>query len=330
MQWKKHTDKMTPIIISILIFFILGGIVSALILSSQREKRTRLMQVVKGSNSNDGSKAKASLKDQRKNDLSKKLNDTDRAEKKDKVTIKDKLLQAGMSISVKQFWVASAISCIVVTAFANMMNFSPFVITMAAIVGLLGLPRFFLKIKIGKRQKAFMDDFPDALESMMRLLKAGMPISEAIKMVSREFDGPMGEEMSYIFDQQKIGIPLPEAVLASSKRMPLTEMQMFAAAIGIQTQTGSSLSEVLQNLASVIRARFKLARKVKALSSEAKASAMIIGSLPLVVAGGMYFVNRPYIEILFIDPTGKFLLGCAVGWMMVGVFVMKQMINFKV
>ena len=323
-------DNIVPLVISILIFMILGGIVSALILSSQREKRTRLMQVVKGGTSGDRSKAKANVKDQRKSDLSKKLNDTDQSAKKDKVTIKDKILQAGMSISVQQFWVASIISCVFVTGLAKMIGFSPFIITMAAITGLLGLPRFFLRIKIGKRQKAFMEDFPDALESMMRLLKAGMPISEAIKMVSREFEGPMGEEMSYIFDQQKIGVPLPEAVLASSKRMPLTEMQMFAAAIGIQTQTGSSLSEVLQNLASVIRSRFKLARKVKALSSEAKASAMIIGALPVVVAGGMYFVNRPYIEILFTDPTGKFLLGCAVAWMAVGVLVMKQMINFKV
>ena len=140
----------------------------------------------------------------------------------------------------------------------------------------------------------------------------------------------MGEEMGRIFDEQKIGVPLPEAVLNSSKRMPLTEMQMFATAIAIQTQTGSSLSEVLQNLSSVTRSRFKLARKVKALSSEAKASAMIIGALPVVVDLGMYFINREYIEVLFIDPTGKFLLGCAIGWMGLGVFVMKQMINFKV
>ena len=105
---------------------------------------------------------------------------------------------------------------------------------------------------------------------------------------------------------------------------------MFATAIAIQTQTGSSLSEVLENLANVIRARFKLKRKVKSLSSEATASAGIIGALPVVVAGGMYFINREYIEVLFTDPTGKMLLTGAIIWMGVGVFVMKQMINFKV
>jgi len=201
---------------------------------------------------------------------------------------------------------------------------------MSFFIGLLGVPRFILGFRIKRRQKHFMDDFADALESMMRLLKAGMPVSEAIKMVAREFEGPMGEEMGRIFDQQKIGVPLPEAVLESSKRMPLTEMQMFATAIAIQTQTGSSLSDVLQNLASVIRSRFKLQRKVKALSSEAKSSAAIIGALPVVVAGGMYFINRPYIQVLFETDTGKFLLGCALAWMAVGVLVMRQMINFKV
>jgi tight adherence protein B len=323
---------MPVIILSILIFLIIGSIVSVLILSSQREKRSRLMKVVRGNNYQDNNKVSKDIKEQRNADLSKKLNsvEDDTNKKKEKITIKEKIMQAGMEISVQKFWIGSVISCIVLTLLVKFMGASPFVTLMAAIIGLLGLPRFFLNIKIGKRQKKFMEDFPDALESMMRLLKAGMPISEAIKMVAREFEGPMGEEMERIFDQQKIGIPLPEAVLEASKRMPLTEMQMFATAIAIQTQTGSSLSEVLQNLASVIRSRFKLARKVKALSSEAKASAMIIGALPLVVAGGMWFVNRPYIELLFIDPTGKFLLGCAVGWMCVGVFVMKQMINFKV
>ena len=323
---------MAALIISILIFLVIGGVASALIINTQREKRTRLMRVVRGHNNAQISKNKSNAQEQRKSDLSKKLNNVDDGSKKKKngVSLSEKITQAGMSISVKQFWLYSCVSCIVVTFLAKAMGMSPFVMVMAVIIGLLGLPRFFLKIKTDKRQKSFMADFPDALESMMRLLKAGMPVSEAIKMVAREFDGPMGEEMGRIFDEQKIGIPLPEAVLNSSKRMPLTEMQMFATAISIQTQTGSSLSEVLQNLSSVIRSRFKLARKVKALSSEAKASAMIIGALPVVVALGMYFINREYIEVLFIDPTGKFLLGCAIGWMGIGVFVMKQMINFKV
>lgn len=323
---------MGVLIISLLIFMVIGGIVSALIISSQQEKRKRLMRVVKGAGFSDSSNSKASLQEQRRADLTKKLNKEENQKKKEKdgYTIKEKIQQAGLTISVRQFWLFSVVSCFLLFMLAKVIGMSSFVTIMFSIVGLFGLPRFILRVKINSRQKKFMADFPDALESMMRLLKAGMPVTEAIKMVSREFDGPMGEEMGRIFDEQKIGVPLPEAVLNASKRMPLTEMQMFATAIAIQTQTGSSLSEVLQNLSAVIRSRFKLARKVKALSSEAKASAMIIGALPCVVAGGMYFINREYIEVLFIDPTGKFLLGCAIAWMGVGVLVMRQMINFRV
>jgi len=149
-------------------------------------------------------------------------------------------------------------------------------------------------------------------------------------MVSREFTGPLGEEMMYIYEDQKVGIPMGEAAIRAAKRMPLTEMQMFATAIQIQSETGSSLSEVLSNLATVIRARFRLKRKVKALSSEAKASASIIGCLPLLVAGGLYLVNPEYISLLFTTKKGHMLMTGASIWMSFGVLMMKQMINFKI
>ena len=123
---------------------------------------------------------------------------------------------------------------------------------------------------------------------------------------------------------------LHEAALEATRRIPLAEMQMFATGLSIQSQTGSSLSEVLMNLSGVIRARFRLKRKIKALSSEAVASASIIGALPILVATGMYFVNYDYIQVLFTDPFGKTLLAGAIFWMLCGIFVMKQMINFRI
>ena len=125
-------------------------------------------------------------------------------------------------------------------------------------------------------------------------------------------------------------MPLHEAATEATRRMPLAEMQMFATGLSIQAQTGSSLSEVLMNLSGVIRARFKLKRKIKALSSEAVASAAIIGSLPVLVATGMYFANYEYISVLFTDSFGNILLGGAVFWMLCGIFVMRAMINFKI
>lgn len=322
---------MNVVFLSIGIFLIFGIIVSIVILIQQDKKQKRMMRVLKGNSIQNNTKSKVNLQDQRRSDLSKKLKESEKEKNEDnKVSLNMKLEQAGMSISVKQFWIFSAISGLIFTGLAQAFGFSMFVTIMFLIVGLLGFPKMVVNRKIKSRQKKFMNDFADALESMMRLLKAGMPVSEAIKMVAREYTGPMGEEMERIFDQQKIGVPLPEAVLNASRRMPLTEMKMFATAIAIQTQTGSSLSEVLQNLASVIRARFRLRRKVQALSAEAKASAMIIGALPILVATGLYFVNPDYIMLLFTEQTGKFLLGGAAGWMGLGVVVMRQMINFKV
>ena len=118
--------------------------------------------------------------------------------------------------------------------------------------------------------------------------------------------------------------------MRAAERMPITEMQMFATGIMIQQQTGSSLSEILTNMARVIRARFRLKRKVQALSSEAKASAMIIGCLPVVVCLGLYAINPGYMELLFITPKGKVFLWGAIGWMSIGVLIMRQMINFKI
>jgi tight adherence protein B len=157
-----------------------------------------------------------------------------------------------------------------------------------------------------------------------------MPVTEAISMVAREYSGPIGEEMERVYNAQKLGETLPDAVQKMTLRVPLPEVQMFATAITIQVQTGSSLSEVLGNLSGVIRGRFALKRKIQALSSEARISAMIIGSIPIILTGVLYLVNRDYIMLLFTDPTGKMLTGIAVGMMLVGAAVMRQMINMKV
>jgi tight adherence protein B len=322
---------MLYLIIGALIAILFFGMVFAIRMNNEAERKRRIMSVIGNQKALEKGK-KGSPQEQRQAALARKLKEVEEevGKKKKENTLQDMIMQAGYEFSVQRYWVVSVILCILSVFMAKIMGYSLFVIAMAGIVGLLGLPRMFLKMSASKRQKKFLEDFADALDAMTRLLKAGMPVTESIKMVAREYTGPVGEEMSRIFDQQKIGIPLPEAVLNGAKRMPLPEMQMFATAVAIQTQTGSSLSDVLTNLAAVIRARFRLKRKVAALSSEAKASAMIIGALPCIVAGGMYVVNRKYIEVLFYDPTGKMLLGGAIFWMLMGCLVMRQMINFKV
>lgn len=244
--------------------------------------------------------------------------------------LRDLIQQAGYRTSIRKFWLYSVITAVVTFFVLKLWGVNPIALFFLTLTALLGLPRFYLKRKAGKRQKQFLTDFPDALEAMVRLLKAGMPVTEAIAMASREFQGPVAEEMGFIYDQQRIGISMPDAAEKVAIHIPIPEVQMFATALAIQTETGASLSEVLMNLSGVIRARFRLKRKIQALSSEARASAMIIGSLPIIVAILLNLVNPGYMSLMFETSTGQVMLwGCGV-WMCIGILVMRQMINFRI
>lgn len=327
-------DNLTLVII-ILILIVIVGMGMAIFISNETAKKQRALAVIKGqkvSGEEGGKGNDRDAQDKRRAEIAKKLKEGEESEKKGNKgpTMKDKLTQAGLNISVKQFYLFSFGFSIVFTILMSMAGASKVALPMLWFFGFMGLPRMFVGRKIKKRQKKFLEEFGDALESMVRLLKAGMPVTEAIAMAGREFEGPVGDEMTIIYEEQKVGISLPEATLNAAKRMPITEMQMFATGIAIQTQTGASLSEVLTNLAGVIRARFRLRRKVQALSAEAKASAGIIGSLPFLVGGGMYFINNEYILLLFTTTPGIVMtIGGAV-WMSIGILIMKVMINFKV
>ena len=324
---------MEPIQIILLLIIVLVGVgmIYTLVSSKTRARKSRALSVISGNAGENVKSGGKDNKDKRRADLAKKLKESEDPNKKtNKGGIKDLLMQAGFAkVPVWRFWLFALIFGTLMTLFVKFVwGMSGIGLILVSITLYLGVPRFILKFIVKRRQKKFLKEFPDALEAMMLLLKAGMPIGEAIAMVAREFEGPVSEEMQRVYDEQKVGIPLGEAVIGVAHRVPLPEVQMFATGIAIQQQTGSSLSGILQNLSDVIRARFRLRRKVDALSSEAKASAGIIGSLPVLVALGMYFVNRDYIMVLFSDGQ-HLLVGCGV-WMTLGILVMRQMINFKV
>lgn len=323
------------VVIVMLFASLFVGTALAVQASNKSEQRQRMLAVI---TKNAGLAVKVGGANKEKQlakqraELARKLNEAGagKNKKKKSMTLRQTLQQAGLDMPVSHFMMVSAGFAVLVWTGLLMTKFALVTRVCLTLTAFLGVPRFIIRFLAKRRQKKFLEDFADALEGMVRLLQAGMPVTEAIAMVSREYQGPIKEEMMGIYEDQKVGISLGEAAERAAKRMPLTEMKMFAAAILIQSETGSSLSEVLINLANVIRARFRLQRKVKALSSEAKASAMIIGALPILVAGGLYLVNPDYISLLFTTKMGNILAGGAIFWMTCGVLVMKQMINFKV
>lgn len=319
-----------------MLFVLLVGGIAAFVISRKQEQRNRTLAIINKDKSGSGGKEESKDKQLAKQraDIAKKLKEAskeDAAEQQDKITIKEKMQQAGIEAPVAHFWIASflfAIISMIVMRFV--LHWVLGAVIFGTITALLGIPRLYLSMRTKRRQKKFLEEFPDALDACVRLLQAGMPMTEAISMVSREYTGPLKEEMTRIYESQKIGVPLGEAAKGAAKRMPLTEVHMFATALEIQAETGSSLSEVLTNLSGVIRARFRLKRKIQALSSEAKSSAAIIGALPPLVAFGLWAVNPLYMEPLLQTTKGHFyIMGCVI-WMSFGVLIMRQMINFKI
>ena len=191
-----------------------------------------------------------------------------------------------------------------------------------------GLPRWGLGYLKKRREKAFLKALPDAVDVIVRGIKAGLPLFESIKVVAADAPEPLRGEFLSIIETQAIGMPLGDACVRLYERMPVPEANFFGIVIAIQQKSGGNLSEVLGNLSKVLRDRKRMAEKIQAMSMEAKASAGIIGSLPPIVMLLVYLSTPDYISLLWTHPTGQLMLvGCLI-WMSLGIFVMKRMINF--
>ncbi len=325
---------MLGITIFIVVLILTLAVVASVAISAQQKKRSRYMAVIARDASLSSSDDKDKMAKQRADNIARKLKaagqEENKKKDKDKTSLRDLMMQAGFDAPMSRYWMCAAGFALLVFGLLKLTSWPSIAVFFVTFTAFAGVPKLFLKWKAARRQKKFLESFADALDASVRLLQAGMPISEAVSMVSREFEGPVRDEMMRIYENQKVGVPLGEAALQMARRIPLPEVHMFATALQIQSETGSSLSEVLSNLSSVIRARFRLKRKIKALSSEAKASAAIIAALPVLVSFGLYLVNEPYISLLFTLPKGKLLLSGAIFWMCCGILIMRQMINFRV
>jgi tight adherence protein B len=193
-----------------------------------------------------------------------------------------------------------------------------------------GLPRFIVKWLGKRRVKKFTLLFANAVDVIVRGIRSGLPVGECLNIIARESPEPVAGVFREIVEAQRLGLNLEQALERAEELMPTSEMKFFNIVLGIQQQTGGNLAETLSNLSSILRARKKMGDKVKALSSEARSSAMIIGSLPFIMTALLWLVSPEYIALLFTDDTGKVMIMAGLAWMSIGVFVMKQMVSFEI
>jgi tight adherence protein B len=253
-----------------------------------------------------------------------------RAAKKEKPTMRRRLEQAGFpKTSPRSFWMICGIMAAMAASLAIATHQQPLVIALAVFVVGLGLPRWVLGFLTNRRKKKFTENFAPAIDVIVRSVKSGLPTNEALRIVAREAPNPVGSEFHNLVESTKVGVTMEQALKRMMESMPTPEVGFFAIVMTIQGKSGGNLSEALGNLAFVLRDRKRLQGKIKAMSSEAKASAMIIGSLPPAVMGIVYVTTPAYISRLFTEKLGNLMLAACLIWMATGITVMRKMINFK-
>jgi tight adherence protein B len=278
-----------------------------------------------------GGRGQADSNQQRRKNVQSMLKELEKqqAAKKQRLTLRRRIEQAGLTMSVRNFWLASGIVGLVAAAVLLLMHMSLLAVALGGFAFALGLPRWILGFLKSRRQKKFTFEFANAIDVIVRSVKSGLPTNEALKIVAREIPEPVAGEFHKLVESLKVGVTLEQALKRMFEAMPTAEVSFFGIVMTIQQKSGGNLSEALNNLAGVLRERKRLRGKIRAMSSEAKASAMIIGALPIVVMALVYFTTPDYIKLLFTERMGNIMLAGCVLWMACGIAVMKKMINFK-
>jgi tight adherence protein B len=252
-----------------------------------------------------------------------------RRQKEKRISLSVRLMQAGLaSWSTQKFMTVSGVLAAAAFVLAWVAGGGILGATGLAFGAGFGLPRWGLSYLKKRREKNFLKALPDAVDVIVRGIKAGLPLFDSIKVVAADAPEPLKSEFNAIIETQAIGMPLGDACARLFERMPVPEANFFGIVIAIQQKSGGNLSEALGNLSKVLRDRKKMAEKIQAMSMEAKASASIIGSLPPIVMLLVYMSTPDYIAMLWTHPTGQLMLVACVTWMSIGILVMKKMINF--
>ena len=330
-----NSPQTVQIAVLLLIFLTVGAIALTIFLPAivgSRKSEKRLEQVTASRNPSDR-KAAADEK-RRKRSVEETLKEIEeqqklRLNKSAKPSLTMRMRQAGLSWTKNTYIVISILAGLFsfgVAVFAGGAKLLPAIGFMLA--GGLLLPHLYVTYKRRSQFKKFLNEFPNAVDVIVRGVKAGLPLIDCMKVIASDAQEPVRSEFREIIEDQTLGLPMDEAVSRLVERIPLPEANFFAIVISIQSRSGGSLSEALGNLSKVLRDRKKMEAKIRAMSAEAKSSAGIIAALPVVVTVLVYFSTPAYILRLFETTTGNWvLMGCGV-WMLMGVLVMRKMINF--
>ena len=242
-----------------------------------------------------------------------------------------RLARSGWSLKIGDYLlICLMIGAVSGLALALVLGLSIVVSGLGAIVLGIGLPHVVLSRRMAQRTKKFVGLLPEALDLIVRGIRSGLPASEAMRTIAEEIQDPVGGEFREVTDQMRIGVAMDEALWSAARRLAIPEFNFLVISLSIQQETGGNLAEILEKLSDMVRRREQMRLKVKAMSSEARASAMIIGSLPFVMAGVISFVNPNYMSTLFTDPRGWVMIGIGMTSLLVGLGVMAKMIKFDI
>ncbi|MEO0642809.1 MAG: type II secretion system F family protein [Pseudomonadota bacterium] len=241
-----------------------------------------------------------------------------------------RLDRTGRDITIAQYFYASIGLTVAVTVLIFIQSGAAL---LALAIGLFigaGVPHLVIGMMIGRRTKQFNAKFPDGIELLVRGLRSGLPVTETLSVVAQEVPGPVGIEFKGIVERIKIGKTMEDSLQDTADRLGIPEFNFFCITLAIQRETGGNLAETLSNLADVLRKRSQMKLKIKAMSSESKASAYIVGSLPFIVFGLIYWINPDYLGAFFIDDRLIVVGLGALVWMGIGVAIMAKMVSFEI
>lgn len=322
---------MPPVILAVIACLIVllicaVGLVFAVAYGPRARFQKRLLSVV-GAQSESGRRGRSGT--EKRLNVEAKLREIERLKNSKRgYRLNEELMQAGLNISSKNFIALSVAFGALMTLLYILLKLPLIGVPLVGIVGMLGLPKLYLQTRVKRRLKKFTALFADAIDILIRGVRTGLTVGECLAIVGREMPDPVGVEFRLITEGMQLGITVEDCLARLYRRVPTAEIRFFSIVLVMQKSTGGNLAETLEKLTEVLRSRKRMRDKIQALSSEAKTSAGIVGSLPVLVALALTVMSPKYIELLFTTDTGNWLIVIGLVWMTIGVFVMGKIIHF--